>query len=155
MHEEGASGRRRCRATLPGKATVTYPYWLRLKDFLARQDPHSGLAEGKLESTFLSQGAGKPDRTGVAPLPGIDVEKLSEEEIKALVTNWASGHKIEYLYDPETGKEEPHVLMHSLTPNLMSLGGEVVAVEEHKASVNLTSEQRMEVNMYFLCKYVF
>ena len=150
MPKEGAAGRRRERATLPGKAVVTYPYWLRLKTFLARQDPHSGLTEGKLESTYLSQGAGKPDRTGVAPLPGIDVEKLSEEEIKALVTNWASGHKIEYLYDPETGKEEPHVLMHSLTPNLMCLGGEVVAVEEHKASVNKTSGQRIEVNIFYV-----
>ena len=85
---------------------------------------------------------------------GMVSKKLGEEEIIALMTNWASGHQIKYLYDPETGKGEPHVLMHSLTPNLMSLGGEVVAVEEHKASVNLTSEQRMEVNMYFLCKYV-
>ena len=144
MHEEGAAGRRRGRATLPGKATVTYPYWLRLKTFLAWRDPHSGLAEGKLESVFLSQGAGKPDVTGVAPMPGIDVEKLSEEDIKELVTNWASGHKIKYLYDPETGKEEPHVLMHSLTPNLPG-PGIVVAVKEHKASSNSTSGQRMKV----------
>ena len=148
MPKEGAAGRRRERATLPGKAVVTYPYWLRLKTFLARQDPHSGLTEGKLESTYLSQGAGKPDRTGVAPLPGIDVEKLSEEEIEELVTNWASGHKIGYLYDRETGKKEPHVLMHSLTPNLMNLGGEVVAVTEHKAGNNSTSGQRMEVNIF-------
>ena len=144
MHEEGAAGRRRGRATLPGKATVTYPYWLRLKTFLAWRDPHSGLTEGKLESVFLSQGAGKPDLTGVAPMPGIDVEKLSEEDIKELVTNWASGHKIKYLYDPDTGKKEPHVLMHSLTPNLPG-PGIVVAVKEQRESNYSPSGQMTEV----------
>ena len=147
MQEEGAAGRRRSKAILPGKATVTYPYWLRLKTFLAWQDPHSGLAEGKLESTFLSQGAGKPDRTGVAPMPGIDVEKLSEEEIKELVTNWASGHKIKYLYDSDTGKEEPHVLMHSLTPNLPG-PGIVLEVKEQKESNFSPSGQTKEVKIY-------
>ena len=146
MQKEGAAGRRRDRATLPGKAVVTYPYWLRLKTFLAWRDPHSGLAEGKLESTFLSQGAGKPDMTGVAPMPGIDVEKLSEEDIKELVTNWASGHKIKYLYDPDTGKKEPHVLMHSLTPNLPG-PGIVVAVKEQKESNYSPSGQMTEVNI--------
>ena len=142
-----AAGRRRGYATLPGKALVTYPYWLRLKTFLAWRHPHSGLAEGKLESIFLSQGAGKPDRTGVAPMPGIDVEKLSEEDIKELVTNWASGHKIKYLYDSDTGKEEPHVLMHSLTPNLPG-PGIVLEVKEQKESSYSPSGQAKEVKIY-------
>ena len=142
-----AAGRGRGCATLPGKALVTYPYWLRLKTFLAWRDPHSGLAEGKLESTFLSQGAGKPDRTGVAPMAGIDVEKLSEEDIKELVTNWASGHKIKYLYDSDTGKEEPHVLMHSLTPNLPG-PGIVLEVKEQKESSYSPSGQTKEVKIY-------
>ena len=142
-----AAGRRRGYATLPGKALVTYPYWLRLKTFLAWRDPHNGLAEGKLESTFLSQGAGKPDRTGVAPMAGIDVEKLSEEDIKELVTNWASGHKIKYLYDSDTGKEEPHVLMHSLTPDLPG-PGIVLEVKEQKESSYSPSGQTTEVKIY-------
>ena len=142
-----AAGRGRGCATLPGKALVTYPYWLRLKTFLAWRDPHSGLAEGKVESTFFSQGAGKPDRTGVAPMPGIDVEKLSEEDIKELVTNWASGHKIQYLYDSETGKKEPYVLMHSLTPNLPG-PGIVVAMKEQKQSSYSPSGQTTEVKIY-------
>ena len=107
---------RRGKATLPGKATVTYPHWMRLGHVLELQDPHSGRRKEKMEFLYLSQGAGNPEITGVAPLPGIDVENLSEEEINDLVTNWASGHKIKFFLDRDTGKEEPHVLMHSLTP---------------------------------------
>ena len=60
------------------------------------------------------------------------------------MTNWASGHKIKYLYDPETGKEEPHVLMHSLTPNLPG-PGIVVAVKEQRESNYSPSGQMTEV----------
>ena len=38
---------------------------------------------------------------------------MSEERLKELVTNWASGHEIKYILDRDTGREEPHVLMHS------------------------------------------
>ena len=85
----------------------------------------------------------------MAPLPGIEVEKLSEERLKELVTNWASGHKIEYILDRETGREEPHVLMHSLTPNLMGPSITAVAVKEHKEEINSPSGQRPEVNIFF------
>ena len=44
--------KRRGKAALPGKAMVTYPYWMKLRTFLARQDPHSGLTEEKLESNY-------------------------------------------------------------------------------------------------------
>ena len=80
-------------------------------------------------------------------MPGIDVEKLSEEEIKELVTNWASGHKIKYLYDSDTGKEEPHVLMHSLTPNLPG-PGIILEVKEQKESSYSPSGQAKEVKIY-------
>ena len=152
LQKEGrpAARKKRGRATLPGKITVTYPYWMRLGAFLERQDPHSGKTKEQLETRFLGQGAGRPQMTRVAPLPGIDVENLSEEEIKELETNWASGRKIEYIYDRETGKEEPYVLMHSLTPNLMS--GKPVAVKEYKESADSTSGQRTEVNICFLLK---
>ena len=142
-----AAGKRRGRAALPGKIQVTYPYWMRLGVLLEMQNPYSGKNREQLETTFLSQGAGRPQMTGVAPLPGIDVEKLSEEEIKELETNWASGRKIEYIFDRETGKEEPHVLMHSLTPNLMNR--EAVAKEEQKKSDDSPSGQRTEVNICY------
>ena len=80
-------------------------------------------------------------------MPGIDVEKLSEEDIKELVTNWASGHKIKYLYDSDTGKEEPHVLMHSLTPNLPG-PGIVLPVKEKNESNCSSSGQTKEVKIY-------
>ena len=105
---------------------------MRLGVFLARQDPNSGLTKEKLEQRFFSKGAGKPDRTGVAPLPGICLEKLNEEEVKELVKNSASGLKIEYILDIETGKEEPHVLMHSFTPKMMSPGGAVKQQKERE-----------------------
>ena len=149
-----AARKRRGRASLPGKRTATYPYWVRLGVFLARQDPKSGLSKEKLEQRFLSKGAGKPDRTGVAPLPGIDVEKLSEEEIQELVKNWASGHKIEYILDRETGKEEPHVMMLSLTPNLMSPDGGAVAVKEPKEGDTSLCGQTPEVNIFLTSKCV-
>ena len=144
-----AARKRRGRASLPGKRAATYPYWIRLGEFLARQDPESGLSNEKLEQRFLSKGAGKPDRTRVAPLPGIEVEKLSEERLKELVTNWASGHKIKYILDRDTGREEPHVLMHSLTPNLMGPDIRTVAVKEHKEGGNCPSGQRAEVIFFF------
>ena len=141
-----AARKRKGRVSLPGKGTATYTYWMRLGAYLDRQDPKSGLSKEKLEQRFLSKGAGKPDRTRVAPLPGIEVEKLSKEKIKELVTNWASGHKIKYLYDPETGEKEPHVLMHSLTPNLPG-PGIVVGVKEQKESNYSPSGQMTEVNI--------
>ena len=137
--------KKRGKATLPGKAMVTYRYWMRLGDVLAMQNPLSGHAKEKLESLYLSQGAGKPEITGVAPLPGINVEELSDREIKDLVTNWANGHKIQYILDRETGKAEPHVMMHSLTPHLMS--GKAVEVKDFKERENPSSGQRTEVNI--------
>ena len=73
--------KKRGKAALPGKAMVTYPFWIKLRTFLAMQDPHSGLTEEKLESNHLSRGAGKPSQNRVAPLPGIDVENLSKEDM--------------------------------------------------------------------------
>ena len=143
-----AARKGRDRASLPGKRTATYPYWVRLGVFLDRQDPNSGLSKENLEQRFLSRGAGRPDKTRVAPLPGIEVEKLSEERLKELVTNWASGHKIKYILDRDTGREEPHVLMHSLTPNLMGPDIRAVAVKERKEGDNSPSGQRPEVNIY-------
>ena len=138
--------KRRGKAALPGKAMVTYPYWMKLRTFLARQDPHSGLTEEKLESNHLSRGAGKPSQNRVAPLPGIDVENLSKEDMIELVTKMASGHKIQYILDRETGKEELHVMMHSLTPHLMV--GKAVEVKESKERENTSSGQRTEVNIF-------
>ena len=85
-----AARKGRDRASLPGKGTTTYPYWMRLGVFLDRQDPKSGLSKENLEQRFFSKGACKPDRTRVAPLPGIEVEKLSEERLKELVTRGPS-----------------------------------------------------------------
>ena len=144
--------KRRGKAALPGKAMVTYPYWMKLRTFLARQDPHSGLTEEKLQSNYLKRGAGKPEQTRVAPIPGIDVENLSEEDLVELVTKLASGHKIKYFLDRETGKEEPHVMMHSLSPHLMS--GKAVKVKEFKESENTTSGQRTEVDIIESTFYV-
>ena len=144
-----AARKGRDRASLPGKGTTTYPYWMRLGVFLDRQDPKSGLSKENLEQRFFSKGACKPDRTRVAPLPGIEVEKLSEERLKELVTNWASGHKIKYILDRDTGREEPHVLMHSLTPNLMGPDIRTVAVKEHKEGGNCPSGQRAGVIFFF------
>ena len=137
--------KRRGKAALPGKVMVTYPYWMKLRTLLARQDPHSGLTEEKLESNYLKRGAGKPEQTRVAPIPGIDVENLSEEDLVELVTKLASGHKIKYFLDRETGKEEPHVLMHSLSP----IPNLAAAVKEPKKIDNTvtTSGQRKEVNI--------
>ena len=137
--------KRRGKAALPGKAMVTYPYWMKLRTFLARQDPHSGLTEEKLQSNYLKRGAGKPEQTRVAPMPGIDVENLSEEDLVELVTKLASGHKIKYFLDRETGKEEPHVLMHSLSP----IPNLAAAVKEPKKidDTATTSGQRKEVNI--------
>ena len=149
-----AARKGRDRASLPGKGTTTYPYWMRLGVFLDRQDPKSGLSKENLEQRFFSKGACKPDRTRVAPLPGIEVEKLSEERLKELVTNWASGHKIKYILDRDTGREEPHVLMHSLTPNLMGPDIRTVAVKEHKEGGNSPSGQRAEVNIFSISKCV-
>ena len=139
-------------ATSPGKANVTYPHWVKLRKFLAMQDPNSGLTEKMLESIYLGRGAGKPEQWRLAPLPDIDVEKRSEEEISWLVTKLARGHKIGYILDRETGKEEPHVMMHSLSPHLMS--GKAVKVKEFKESENTTSGQRTEVDIIKLTFYV-
>ena len=149
-----AARKRRGQASLPGKETITYPYWMRLGVFLDRQEPKSGLSKENLEQRFFSRGAGKTDKTRVAPLPGIEVEKLSEEKLKELETNWASGLKIKYILDSDTGREEPHVLMHSLTPNLMGQGIRTVAVKEHKEGGNSPSGQRAEVNIFSISKCV-
>ena len=143
-----AARKRRGQASLPGKGTITYPYWMRLGVFLDRQEPKSGLSKENLEQRFFSRGAGKTDKTRVAPLPGIEVEKLSEEKLKELETNWASGLKIKYILDSDTGREEPHVLMHSLTPNLMGPDIRAVAVKERKEGDNSPSGQRPEVNIF-------
>ena len=111
-------GRRRGKETHPGKPTVTYPCWVRLGTVLERQNPHSGKTKETLESRYLA-GPGQPEHTGVAPQPGIDVERLDDEEVKELVKNWASGHKIKFMLDRETGLDAPHVLVHSLTPHLL------------------------------------
>ena len=111
-------GRRRGKETHPGRPTVTYPCWVRLGTVLERQNPHSGKTKETLESRYLA-GPGQPERTGVAPQLGIDVERLSDEEVEKLVKNWASGHKIKFMLDRETGLDKPHVLVHSLTPHLM------------------------------------
>ena len=58
---------------------------------------------------------GQPEQTVVAPQPGIDVERLSDEEVKELVEKWASGHRIKFLPDSDV----PHVIVHSLTPHFM------------------------------------
>ena len=99
------------------KRTVTYPHRIRLGSLLDRQEPNSGLKEEKLVTRFFSRGAGKPAITVIAPLPGIDVEKLSEEEIEELVKNWQGGPKIDYIFDRETGKEEPQLCY---TPSLQT-----------------------------------
>ena len=143
-----AARKGRDRASLPGKGTTTYPYWMRLGVFLDRQDPKSGLSKENLEQRFFSRGAGKTDKTRVAPLPGIEVEKLSEEKLKELETNWASGLKIKYILDSDTGREEPHVLMHSLTTNLMGPGITAVVVKESKEGDASLSGQRPEVNIF-------
>ena len=74
-------GRRRGKETHPGKPTVTYPCWVRLGTVLERQNPHSGKTKETLESRYLA-GPGQPERTGVAPQPGVDVERLDDEEVK-------------------------------------------------------------------------
>ena len=144
--------KKRGQTTSPGKANVTYPHWVKLRKFLAMQDPNSGLTEKKLESIYLGRGAGKPEQARFAPIPGIDVEKLSEEQMEELVMWLARGHKIEYILDRETGKKEPHVMMHSLSPHLMS--GKAVKVKEFKESENTTSGQRTEVDIIKSTFYV-
>ena len=128
---------------------VTYPHWVKLRIFLAMQNPSSGLTERKLESIYLKRGAGKPEQWRLAALPDFDVEKWSEEEV---VMKLARGHKMKYLLDRETGKEEPHVLMHSLSP----IPNLAAAVKEPKKidDTATTSGQRKEVNI-FLTKFVF
>ena len=121
-------GRRRGKETHLGKPTVTYPCWVRLGTVLERQNPHSGKSKETLESRYLA-GPGQPEHTGVAPQPGIDVERLDDEEVKELVENWASGHKIKFMLDRETDLDKPHVLVHSLTPYLME-GRPVVLKED-------------------------
>ena len=138
--------KRRGKAALPGKAMVTYPYWMKLRTFLARQDPHSGLTEEKLQSNYLKRGAGKPEQWRLAPLPDIDVEKRSEEEISWLVTKLANGHKIKFILDRETGTEEPHVLMHSLSPFTFPAGAVMEAKKPDDAAA--TSGESTEVNIF-------
>jgi len=116
--------------------------------------PKSGLSKKNLEQRFFSRGTGKPDKARVAPLPGIEVEKWSEEKLKELETNWASGLEIKYILDSDTGREEPHVLMHSLTPNLMGPGIRAVAVEESKEGDASLSGQRAKVNIFSISKCV-
>ena len=122
---------------------VTYPHWVKLRIFLAMQDPSSGLTDKKLESLYLKRGAGKPDQWRLAPLPDFDVEKWSEEE---LVMKLARGHKTKYLQDRETGKEELHVLMHFLSPLAFPAG----AVKEAKKTDDTvaTSGERTKVNIF-------
>ena len=136
-------GHKKKKGVVQWKSPVTYPFTMKLGTFLDRQKPNSGLKVEKLVSSYF--GRGKPERTVVAPLPGIDVEKLSEEEIEELVKNWEGGPKIDYIFDRETGKEEPHALLHSITPNLMI--GKPVAVKELKGSDDSPSGQRTEVNI--------
>ena len=157
-HEEATSypplkGRKMRKGIVQWKSTVTYPHRIRLGTLLDRQEPNSGLKEEKLVTRFFSRGAGKPAITVIAPLPGIDVEKLSEEEIEELVKNWEGGPKIDYIFDRETGKEEPHALLHSITPNLMI--GKPVAVKEQKERDDSPSGQRTEVNICFKNIYLF
>ena len=143
-------GRKMRKGIVQWKSTVTYPHRIRLGTLLDRQEPKSGLKEEKLVTRFFSRGAGKPAITVIAPLPGIDVEKLSEEEIEELVKNWEAGPKIDYIFDRETGKEEPHALLHSITPNLMM--GKPVAVKEQKERDDSPSGQKTEVNICYLLK---
>ena len=125
-------GHRKKKGVVQWKSPVTYPFTMKLGTFLDRQKPNSGLKEEKLVSSYF--GRGKPERTVVAPLPGIDVEKLSEEKVEELIENWEAGAKIEYILDKETGKKEPHVAMLSLTPNLMGPRREAVKVKETEKS---------------------
>ena len=123
-------GRRRGKETHPGKPTVTYPCWVRLGTVLERQNPHSGKTKETLESRYLA-GPGQPERTGVAPQPGVDVERLDEEEVKELVKNWASGYKVKFMLDSGA----PYVIVHSLTPHLMEGTPEKVLDVEWKCTV--------------------
>ena len=128
---------------------VTYPHWVKLRIFLAMQDPSSGLTDKKLESLYLKRGAGKPDQWRLAPLPDFDVEKWSKEE---LVMKLARGHKMRYLLDRETGKEEIHVLMHSLSPFTFPAGAVMEAKKPDDAAA--TSGESTEVNIFsanFVC----
>ena len=100
---------------------------------LERQNPHSGKTMETLESRYLA-GPGQPEHTGVAPLPGVDVERLSDEEVEKLVKNWASGHKIKFMLDRETGQDKPHVIVHSLTPHLLEGKPVEVLKDEWKCS---------------------
>ena len=122
---------------------VTYPHWVKLRIFLAMQNPSSGLTERKLESIYLKRGAGKPEQWRLAALPDFDVEKWSEEEV---VMKLARGHKMKYLMDRETGKEELHVLMHFLSPLAFPAG----AVKEAKKTDDTvaTSGERTKVNIF-------
>ena len=143
---------------------VTYPHWVKLRIFLAMQNPSSGLTERKLESIYLKRGAGKPEQWRLAALPDFDVEKWSEEE---LVMKLARGHKTKYLQDRETGKEELHVLMHSLSP--FALPAVVVKEPKRTDDTVTTSEERKEVNIflnhlcvlntfhvkYFSCRFLY
>ena len=110
------------------------------------QNPQSGLTKEKLEEYYLSQGAGKPEQTVVAPIPGLDVENLSEEQIKWLVTESAAGHRVENILDEETGKMEPHVMMLSFTPHLR--GGKAVIEKELKGCEHTSSGERTEVDIH-------
>ena len=127
-------GLKRKKGVVQWKSPVTYPFTMKLGTLLDRQEPNSGLKEEKLVSSYLGRGAGKPERTVFAPMPGIDVEKLSEEKVEELIKNWEAGAKIEYILDRETGKEELHVAMLSLTSNLMGPRREAVKVKETKNS---------------------
>ena len=122
-------GRRRGKETQQKRSTVTYPFWVPLETWLVRQNPHSGLTKEKLVSGYLAR-PGQPEQTVVAPQPGIDVERLSDEEVKELVEKWASGHKI--LLDR---LDKPHVIVHSLTPHLMEGKAEKVLDVEWKCTV--------------------
>ena len=122
-------GRRRGKETQQKRSTVTYPFWVPLETWLVRQNPNSGLTKEKLVSGYLAR-PGQPEQTVVAPQPGIDVERLSDEEVKELVEKWASGHKI--LLDR---LDKPHVIVHSLTPHLMEGKAEKVLDVEWKCTV--------------------
>ena len=138
--------KKRGKVTSPGKALVTYPHWVKLRIFLAMQDPSSGLTEKKLESLYLRRGAGKLEQWRLAPIPDIDVDKLSEEEMEELVMTLARGHKVKSLMDRETGKEELHVLMHFLSPLAFPAG----AVKEAKKTDDTVaiSGERTKVNIF-------
>ena len=137
------------------KSVTTYPYEMKLGTYLAVKEGEAGMRRlgvktpERLEQLYVEQVVLR--EPGVCANPArefqtFDVEALSDEAVKRLISRWESGLKIEARQNPVNGRTNYYVRLLAMSPGQGDL---IRAVKEkQQEQTGDDGKSRPEVNIF-------